>query len=105
MGWRIIALICISEKQKYFCKGGLDRANHLDPAQQIRFYTQSAVAPGVLLICPRRQAKFRKFRNCRMPLMRDGGAPTASSNVRYQGQPGRHLLAPSFSQFDPKRSS
>jgi hypothetical protein len=24
-----------------------------------------------------------------------------SSNVRYQGQPGRHLLALSFSQFDP----
>src|SRR5258708_12580078 len=27
--------------------------------------------------------------------------PTASSNVRYQGQPGRHLLALSSSQFDP----
>jgi hypothetical protein len=25
-------------------------------------------------------------------------------NVRYQGQPGRHLLRLSFSQFDPNRS-
>jgi hypothetical protein len=31
--------------------------------------------------------------------------PTASSNVRYQGQPGRHLLALSFSQSDPLRKS
>src|SRR6266849_5525936 len=27
--------------------------------------------------------------------------PTVLSNVRYQGQPGRHLLALSSSQFDP----
>ena len=31
--------------------------------------------------------------------------PTASSNVRYQGQPGRHLLAMSSSQFDPTETS
>jgi hypothetical protein len=31
--------------------------------------------------------------------------PTASSNVRYQGQPGRHLLAMGSSQFDPERTS
>jgi hypothetical protein len=27
--------------------------------------------------------------------------PTALSKVRFLGQPGRHLLALSFSQFDP----
>src|SRR5713101_6163043 len=30
--------------------------------------------------------------------------PTASSNVRFQGQLGKHLLALSFSQFDPLRT-
>jgi hypothetical protein len=30
--------------------------------------------------------------------------PTALSNVRYQGQLGKHLLALSFSQFDPERT-
>jgi hypothetical protein len=28
-----------------------------------------------------------------------------SLNVRFQGQPGPHLLAVSFSQFDPNRNS
>jgi hypothetical protein len=31
--------------------------------------------------------------------------PTASSNVRFQGQLGKHLLALSFSQLDPKLTS
>jgi len=30
--------------------------------------------------------------------------PTASSNVRFQGQLGKHLLALSFSQFDPNET-
>jgi hypothetical protein len=30
--------------------------------------------------------------------------PTASSNVRFQGQLGKHLLALSFSQFDPTQT-
>jgi hypothetical protein len=36
MGWQIIRLIFISEKPKYFLQAGLDRANQLDPPQQIR---------------------------------------------------------------------
>jgi hypothetical protein len=35
-----------SEKQKYFLPKGLDRANQLDPAQQIRFYAQIREAVG-----------------------------------------------------------
>src|ERR1700676_495818 len=31
--------------------------------------------------------------------------PAASGNVRYQGQPGRHLPATSSPQFDPSRTS
>src|SRR5450631_4954266 len=31
--------------------------------------------------------------------------PTVSRNVRFQGQPGRHLLTLSSSQFDPKATS
>src|ERR1700736_6827234 len=31
--------------------------------------------------------------------------PTVSGNVRYQGQPGRHLLTLSSSQYDPTETS
>jgi hypothetical protein len=31
--------------------------------------------------------------------------PTALRNVRYQGQSGKHVLASSFSGFDPERKS
>jgi hypothetical protein len=37
-------MICPTGEAKYFCKGGLDRANQLDPVQQIRFY---AHIPGM----------------------------------------------------------
>jgi hypothetical protein len=30
--------------------------------------------------------------------------PTALRNVRYQGQSGKHVLALSFSGFDPERT-
>jgi hypothetical protein len=30
--------------------------------------------------------------------------PTALRNVRYQGQSGKHVLASSFSGFDPLRT-
>jgi hypothetical protein len=33
-------MICPTGEAKYFCKGGLDRANQVDPVQQIRFYAQ-----------------------------------------------------------------
>jgi hypothetical protein len=35
-------------------------------------------------------------------LTREAGMSLISLNVRFQGQPGPHLLATSFSQFDPK---
>ena len=31
--------------------------------------------------------------------------PVPDVNVRYQGQPGKHMLALSSSQFDPERTS
>src|SRR6266851_4567181 len=34
---------------------------------------------------------------------REAGMSLISLNVRFQGQPGPHLLALSFSQFDPQR--
>jgi hypothetical protein len=29
----------------------------------------------------------------------------SAANVRYEGQPGKHMLALSSSQFDPERTS
>jgi hypothetical protein len=34
-------------KEKYFCRGGLDDPNHVDPAQQIRVYAQAEKARRV----------------------------------------------------------
>src|SRR4051812_44675112 len=39
----------------------------------------------------------------RLPILAQMRVPTALSKVRFQGQPGRHVLALSFSQFDPNR--
>jgi hypothetical protein len=36
---------------------------------------------------------------------REAGMSLISLNVRFQGQRGPHLLAVSFSQFDPTRTS
>jgi hypothetical protein len=36
---------------------------------------------------------------------REAAMSLISLNVRFRGQPGPHLLALSFSQSDPKRSS
>jgi len=42
----------------------------------------------------RRESALSDLAFCRIAQMPD-------INVRYQGQPGKHMLAPSFSQFDP----
>jgi quercetin dioxygenase-like cupin family protein len=36
--------------------------------------------------------------------MHETDMPTALRNVRYQGQSGKHVLALSFSGFDPTRT-
>jgi hypothetical protein len=41
MGWQIIQLICISEKQKYFCLGGLTEVlqnNPIEAGQELGFF-------------------------------------------------------------------
>jgi hypothetical protein len=46
-GWRgVLEMICPTAQAKYFCKGGLDDPNHVDPPQQNSFLVNSDPGPG-----------------------------------------------------------
>jgi hypothetical protein len=46
-----------------------------------------------------------RTRRCPLLLWHKCEVPTSSGNVRVRGQSGKHLLALSSSQFDPKATS
>jgi hypothetical protein len=77
-GCKSYSSILISEKQKYFCWKGLDRANQLDPARQFRFYAQAIPASSG-------QKKTRRDGSRRVPTFvtrwsRAESAPMPGSN-------------------------
>ena len=44
---RVVEVIWVKRERKYFCKGGLDRANQLDPVQQIALSAQGRSAQRI----------------------------------------------------------
>jgi hypothetical protein len=65
--------------------------------RQFRIPREESVLP-LHLATERRESALSDLAFCRIAQMPD-------INVRYQGQPGKHMLALSFSQFDPRQNS
>jgi hypothetical protein len=53
------------------------------------------------IVLNRLRWRLRHIKNCDVAFWHETDMPTTLRDVRYQGQSGKHILASSFSGFDP----
>jgi hypothetical protein len=60
---RDVEVIWVKRERKYFCKGGLDDPNHVDPVQQIALNAQGRLERFSAKWVPLRVKKTRQMEN------------------------------------------